>query len=134
MNDYDLRAQQTAHRSLKPKSQGGKGQEVQIISSIPGAYDPATGTSSPAVSVVQRGCGIELAYKASEIDGTLIRRGDKKFMLSALSVLGQPLTLPKVGFRVVYESGEASRIEAVDAFIPAGAVVYSYLQLRGPGT
>lgn len=129
MNDYDLRAQQTAHRSLKPKSQGGKGQEVQIISSIPGAYDPATGTSGPAVPVVQRGCGIELAYKASEIDGTQVMKGDKKFMLSALDVFAKPIIRPSVGQRHQM-AGKPHRIEAVEAIEPAGTPVFFYLQLR----
>lgn len=130
MSDYDLRAQQTAHRSLKPKSQGGKGQEVTLKSGTPGAYIPATGTSAPSTPAIQRGCGIELAYKASEINGTQILRGDKKFMLSALGVDGLPITMPKVGSHLVYATGARFRVEGVDPDSPAGTPVYAYVQLR----
>ena len=130
MSDYDVRARETAHRNLKPKSQGGKGQAVTLLPAGHGAYDPASGSAPPTAAGGQACCGIELAYSAREIDGTKILASDRKFMMSALSVHGVPITAPAAGQHVRYADGKARKVENVEAFHPAGLAIYYYVQLR----
>lgn len=130
MSDYDVRAREAAHRGLKPKSQGGKGQAVKLLPAGHGPYDPANGMAAAVGGAEQDCCGIELAYSAKEIDGTKILASDRKFMMSALSVKGEPIDAPVSGQRVQYAEGKPRKVEAVEAFQPAGLVLYYFLQLR----
>lgn len=130
MSDYDVRAREAAHRGLKPKSQGGKGQAVKLLPAGHGPYDPSSSTAAASAGAGQDCCGIELAYTAKEIDGTKILASDRKFMMSALSVKGEPIVAPVPGQRLQYADGKSRKVEAVEAFQPAGLAIYYFLQLR----
>jgi hypothetical protein len=127
---YDLRAQATAARTLRPIARGGKGQVVTLTPAGAPSRNPDTGKgSAPSVSG-QDGSGIELAYRASEIDGTNIQRGDRKFMLSPELADGSGLIDQPVPGSTLTLGGAVLRVMAADAFKPAGNVIYTYLQLR----
>ncbi|MBI5940661.1 MAG: hypothetical protein HY859_09565 [Caulobacterales bacterium] len=127
---YDDRAQALAARKLAPKSAGGKGQAVTISATAASTYNPTTGRATAGAPSTQACSGIEEAYRASLIDGALIKTGDKRFMLSPLKTDGTAITLPEAGHTLTYADGTAWVIMAVEPFKPAGLLVYAYLQLR----
>ncbi|MFZ5669124.1 MAG: hypothetical protein ACOY4K_06495 [Pseudomonadota bacterium] len=127
---YDDRAQAQAAAKLAPKSAGGKGQPVTISATAASTYDPATGRATAAAPSTQACSGLEEEYRAHQIDGSLIRVGDKRFMLSPRKTDGNAITLPEVGQTLTYGDGTVWRIEAVEPFQPAGLLVYAYLRLR----
>lgn len=129
--DFDQRARETAARMLAPKASGGKGQVVTIRAATHAGYAPATGAASVGSTAFQTGSGIEEAYKSREIDGTTIKAGDKRLMLSPLNSTGGDMTLPAPGDLLQYASGQKWRIIAVEPYAPAGLWVYAYLHLRG---
>lgn len=53
------------------------GKDCLIIHSIPGAYDPGTGTVTPDVDVNYIGRAIEGNYELEHLAGTLIEAGNK---------------------------------------------------------
>ena len=69
---------------------GRKGQQITITTVTAGAYSTSTGGVS-STETVQTGVGVPVGYKASEIDGTNIKRGDVKVIVAASG-----LTEPKV--------------------------------------
>lgn len=131
MAAYDERARDQAARNLKPKSAGGKGQKVTLTRRSTGVYNPATGAVAITDST-QSGSGIELLYRDQDIDGTLIAAGDTKFMLSPLTTSGRTLATPEVGDTITI-GGAVRPIKAVEAFAPAGLVIFINLQVGGGG-
>lgn len=133
MANYDVRARAAAGRALAPIAQGGKGQVVTISTSTPGVFNPATSVT-PVVTVVQTGSGVEEAYQARSIDGTLILVGDKKFILSPFNSAGGLLTKPEPDkSTVTLADGSLWTVKRVDPLSPAGLDIMFTLQLRGAG-
>lgn len=99
------------------------GQAVTITHVVTGAYDPATGLVS-STSTVQSGFAVELAYSSSEIDGTLILRGDKKLLLSISGMTAIAVEDTCTVGGVVYV------IKNVKPLSPGGIVLLYELQLR----
>lgn len=128
---YDSNARSRAARKLAPIAQGGKGQAVTLKSQSNGAWDAATLTRT-VTETSQITSGLEEAYRASQIDGTLIQAGDKKFILSALrSDLSTPLSPePQTGDKLTV-GGRDWLIMAVEPLAPAGLSIMFTLQLRG---
>lgn len=105
------------------------GAAVTITTPAAAVYDPATGeTTAPAPSV-QTASAVEEAYKLFEIDGTLVRAGDKRLLVSPKTTSGAPLAVPPPGSTVPW-SGQTWRVQEAQPFAPAGEVVYLVLQLR----
>jgi hypothetical protein len=135
--DYDLEDRLGAAEDLAPISQGGSGQMVTITTPFVGVFDPATDTTSAGAATTQIGSGVEVAYSANSVDGTLIRTGDKQFLLSALTfgadgvVTETPLTAP-VAHRdtLTFGDGAVWAIKRVDPLSPAGRPIIYTLQLR----
>lgn len=120
MPAYDVRARAQAGRMLAPIAQSGKGQVVKI--------------TRRGVAEYQTTSGVEEAYRAESIDGTLILTGDKKFLLSPFNSAGQPITQPEVDLcRLELADGSTWVIKACDPLKPAGLVIMTTLQLRGTG-
>lgn len=99
------------------------GASASLARVTPGAYDPATGTSTP-VEVVQpvRCCVFDYDRKA--IDGTLILQGDKQVYMSAVGV-----TPPAAGDILTW-LGQALNVIAVKPLAPAGVDTLHELQVR----
>lgn len=108
---------------LAPIDAGGKGQLVTLT----------TG------AVVKRGSGVLESYSAHSIDGSLIKSGDRKFLLSALEftstgALLSPVTAlaePTIDETVLTFGGGAKwRVKQCDPLSPAGLAILYTLQLR----
>ncbi len=102
---------------------GRKGQQITITAVTTGAYSPSTGGVS-STETVQTGVGVPIAYKASEIDGTNIRRGDVKVI-----VAGSGITEPKVNGQVSF-IGFTGTIKNVEVVAPDGTQIVYKLQVR----
>ena len=102
---------------------GRKGQPITITTVTPGAYNPSTGGVS-STETVQTGVGLPIAYKASEIDGTNIRRGDVK-----VTVAGSGITEPKVNGQITF-IGFTGTIKNVEIVFPDGNPIIYRLQVR----
>jgi len=102
---------------------GRKGQPITITTVTTGAYSPSTGGVS-STETVQTGVGVPIAYKASEIDGTNIRRGDVKVI-----VAGSGITEPKVNGQVSF-IGFTGTIKNVEVVAPEGTPIVYKLQVR----
>lgn len=102
---------------------GRKGQQITITTVTPVAYNPATGGIA-STETVQTGVGVPVGYKASEIDGTNIRRGDVKVI-----VAGSGITEPKVNGQVSF-IGLTGTIKNVEIVAPDGTPIVYKLQVR----
>ncbi len=102
-----------------------KGQACTLGVVANGAYNPATATSTPTTTSYPVTAAV-FAYGAKDIDGTLIRQGDKKVLMSAYGLAVTPL--PSHTFTdaaaVVYTVIEAKPTA------PGGTVVLWTLQVR----
>lgn len=106
------------------------GQPVTLTHSVPGAYDTETGTSAAATVTTQACLGVEEAYSARSIDGTLILAGDKKLMLSVETTAGTAVTAPAVEDTVTFADASVWTIKAVEPLSPGGTALLYTLQLR----
>lgn len=102
---------------------GRKGQPITITTVATGAYNPSTGGVS-SIETVQTGVGVPVGYKASEIDGTNIKRGDVK-----VTVAGYGITEPKVNGLVSF-IGFTGTIKTVEIVAPDGTPIVYKLQVR----
>lgn len=100
------------------------GQTVTIKRIATGAYDPATG-SATTNATTQTGFATVMDFGIKDIDGTLIKTGDKRMLLSALGIVA-----PQVDDVVSFGSSSCV-IKNVNAQDPAGIAVYYDIQMRG---
>jgi hypothetical protein len=129
MAELQIRARAIAATVLAPRARGGFGQEAMVIGAAPAGYDPATRTAETVPAPIQTGSGVEVAYEARDIDGTLVRAGDRKFLLSPVTTSGYPLDPPAVDDQLAV-AGRTWTIKAVLPFAPAGEPLYYALNLR----
>lgn len=123
MTDYAKTAAR-ADQSLRRK-----GGIVVLRQVVTGEYDPGLGTA-PTVTTDYDGTGIKLNYEQDDIDGTLIKQGDQKLLLSPLQRNGAKMPLPISGDQLVigatvYTVGMVADLQPTDT-----SVLYT-LQLRG---
>lgn len=128
MSDIYDRAKATVTRMLAPRSKGGKGLELSLIRGTTGEYDPETGGS--AVTIEQfDGSGFRENYRQQDIDGSLIKQGDVKILISPVLLDGadtpQPVTLDKIAF-----DGDTYTVQHVDPWDYAGIAVGFSVQAR----
>lgn len=100
------------------------GQSVTLTRLTPGAYDPNTGTAT-VVKTTQSGKGAVLDYGNRDIDGTIVKTGDRNLILSAIG-----LVLPLVGDEVTV-GATIYKITNVKPLSPAGVLVIAECNLRG---
>jgi hypothetical protein len=99
------------------------GASASLARETPGAYDPATGTSTPTETVQPVRCCV-FDYDRQAIDGTLILQGDKQVYMSAVGV-----TPPAAGDILTWQ-GAAYTVIAVKPLAPAGVDTLHTLQVR----
>lgn len=99
------------------------GQSVIITGRTVGAYDPTTGQSS-ITRAEETGKAVIFPRSDSEIDGTLIQKGDNKLLLSPTGI-----TEPQVGDKVL-ANGIRFTITSVAVTSPAGIPVLIECNLR----
>lgn len=86
------------------------------------AYDPATGTATPAVTPFAT-TAVVFDYDQRQIDGTLIRQGDRRAYMDAT-------VAPRQGDRLTWQGAEL-QVVAVRPLSPAGVAFLFEAQLRG---
>jgi len=122
---FYTRLQATANRLLK-----GKGQSIVLTKITAGTYNPATGGFTGASTSTQSAYGAVFDYGAKQIDGTLIKAGDKQLLLSAFKTDGAALTAPVLGDTVTIGSVVFTLVEPLKEVNPAGTVVMYEVNLR----
>ena len=122
---FYARLQATANRLLK-----GKGQSLTLTKITAGTYNPATGGFTGAGTSTQTAYGTILDYGAKQIDGTLIKAGDKQLLLSAVKTDGTALTAPVLGDTVTISSVVYTLVEPLKEVNPAGTPVLFDCNLR----
>ena len=122
---FYTRLQATANRLLR-----GKGQSLTLTRITAGTYDPATGGMTGATTSTQSAYGAIFDYGAKQIDGTLIKAGDKQLLLSPFKTDGTALTAPVLGDTVTVGSIVYTLVEPLKEINPAGTVVMYEVNLR----
>jgi len=128
MPDIYDRAKASAARMLAPRSKGGKGLELSLLRVENGEYDPATGTGGETVTTFE-GSGFRENYSLKDIDGSLVKQGDVKILVSPLLLDGADMPSPATQNKLLFD-GETYTVQAVDPWSYAGLVVGFSVQAR----
>lgn len=114
---------------LAPRSNGGKGLELILHQRTEGEYDPDMGAIPDSSVVEHLGSGFRENYNLKDIDGSLIKQGDVKILISPVLLDGletpQPATLDKITF-----DGDNYTVQHVDPWDYAGIAVGFSVQAR----
>jgi len=120
---YD-RMQKTANRLLV-----GKGQAVTLNHTVAGTYAPGEGVTTTVST--QYGTGAVVDWDARQVDGTLVKTGDKRLLLSALNTAGVALTAPVLGDTITDAAGKVYTLTApLETLSPAGTPVLYTCNMR----
>lgn len=101
------------------------GQSCSLGSVTDGAYNPETGEASPASTTHPVTAAI-FAYPQRFVDGTLIRVGDKRALVSPVGLTVDP----KPGDTLTDAAGAVFQVIDAKPTAPAGAAVLWTLQVR----
>lgn len=106
------------------------GQDVTVRLWSAGTYNPTTGTSTPSYTE-KTVRAVVAAFKAHEIDGTEIQRGDKRCIMLAVDTSGGAFSVDTTD--TVTVGGAAHEVVSVEEVSPAGTPVIYKAQIRGSG-
>lgn len=104
------------------------GQSVTLTSKASGAYSTATGAATVATST-QTVSAVVLDYGSRDIDGTLIRAGNKRLLMAPQTTAGVDLTAPVVDDTVLVGSTTYT-IKGIKTLSPAGTVILFDCNIR----
>ena len=121
--EFYAKMQATANRLLK-----GKGQAITLSRQTAGAYDPATGTAA-VTTTAQTAYGAMFEYGDKNIDGTLIKEGDKQLLLSAINSAGTALVAPALNDTVTINT-VVYTVVRIKPLSPAGTTVLFDCNIR----
>lgn len=124
MTDIHDRARALAIRSLAARPDG-KGAPLVLRVSVPGVRNPSTGLTPPPTVTDYPGSGLRTDYAAKDVDGTQIRQGDVKLILSP-----EGMPQPQPGQRVQFDGGQWYTVQAVSAWNYAGVAIGYVVQGR----
>jgi hypothetical protein len=128
MPDIYDRAKASAARMLAPRSKGGKGLELSLVRVTTGEYDPETGTGG-ATAEQYDGSGFRENYRQQDVDGTLIKLGDVKILISPLLLDGADMPQPVSQDKILFD-GDTYTVQNVDPWNYAGLAVGFSVQAR----
>ena len=128
MSDIYDRAKASAARMLAPRSKGGKGLELSLLRVTTGEYDPDTGTT-PVTTVQYDGSGFRENYRQQDIDGSRIKQGDVKILISPLLLDGTDTPKPISQDKILFD-GDTYTVQNVDPWDYAGLAVGFSVQAR----
>lgn len=128
MGDIYDRAKESAARMLAPRSKGGKGLELSLLQAVSGEYDPDTGTSGETITVFE-GSGFRENYSLKDIDGSLVKQGDVKILVSPVLLNGADMPKPSTLDKLLFD-GDKYTVQAVDPWSYAGLIVGFSVQAR----
>ncbi|ANF26032.1 hypothetical protein [Stutzerimonas stutzeri] len=114
------------------------GQEITLRDTGPGTYDPVTGQDTPGATIDQPAQAILQDYALQQAgmsyaDGTVIRQGDKKILVAAMTedANGQPAQItPPTLTTTVIADGATWTIVNIKEINPAGTPLVYELQGR----
>lgn len=92
-----------------------------------GVYDPATQTETPGRVISDEINAVVTDYKAHEVDGENIRYGDKKFLVSELSL--ENLIKPQSG-DILTNFGQKYRVVDVSGLTAGDGIPAYEIQVR----
>jgi len=121
----------TRMRAMTNQQLKDKGLTCTITKQTAGTYSTSTGVASVSTST-QSAYGALFDYENKNIDGSLVKKGDRKLLLSALNTAGAALTAPSVNDTVTANSVTYT-IVAVRPVAPSGLAVAYDCQIRGIG-
>lgn len=128
MTDIYDEAKALAAEMLAPRSRGGNGLELSLIRVTTGEYDPDTGTT-PVTTTQYDGSGFRENYKQSDIDGSRIKQGDVKILISPLLLDGTDTPRPISQDKILFD-GDTYTVQNVDPWDYAGLAVGFSVQAR----
>ena len=128
MPDIYDRSKALAVRMLAPRSKGGKGAELTLTKTQKGPRDPDTGGSSTIVTSFG-GSGMRENYVQKDIDGSLIKIGDVKFLVSPVLLSGVDMPQPATQDKILFE-GKLYTVIQVNPWNYAGLAVGFEVQAR----
>ncbi|MEX0292540.1 hypothetical protein AAH995_04235 [Pseudomonas putida] len=129
MADIYDRSRALAVRMLAPREKGGKGAEMTLQHRQQGAYDPIAG-GSQTVTVSHLGSAFRDTYDQKDIDGTRIKQGDVKLLVSPDKLDGTEMPVPTTQDQVIFD-GKTYTLIAVAPWNYAGLAVGFEVQARG---
>jgi hypothetical protein len=121
--EFYAKMQATANRLLK-----GKGQEITLTRQAAGAYNVSTGTAA-VTTTAQTAYGAMFEYGDKNIDGVLIKEGDKQLLLSALNSAGTALVAPQLNDTVTINT-VVYTVVRIKPLSPAGTTVLFDCNIR----
>lgn len=105
----------------------GRASEVKLTRpGTPGVYNPATGKyegGSPAQEFT--GFGVKIGYEQSNVDGTLVQRGDQQLYVPALG-----FTRPATNEQITVAS-KTVMVVSVEVVAPGDTDILYIIQIRG---
>lgn len=128
MADIYDRARATAIRMLAPRSKGSKGLEMTLTRTVAGEYDPEAGGATSTITDYL-GSAFRDTYSNSDIDGTLIKAGDVKFLVSPALLDGSPMPTPATTDTILFDS-QRFTVESVKPWNYAGVDIGFEVQAR----
>lgn len=108
----------------------GKGQTVTLTKRTAGSYNVSAGSATVTTST-QSAYGAIFDYGTKQIDGTLIKAGDKQLLLSPLKTDGTALTAPALGDTITDVAGTVyALVEPLKTLNPAGTAILYDCNMR----
>lgn len=107
------------------------GAAAVLTRTVPGAYDPATGTTSAATVTTYTGVAFRESYALRDIDGTLVKRGDVRLILAPECTDGTAMVQPATDTDTIAFNGTTYTVVGADPLKPADESVLFYAQCRG---
>jgi hypothetical protein len=103
------------------------GEPLTLVSKSFGTYDPETGTTTSTASSTEF-LGYNAMYDLGEIDGTTVIRGDRKIILGAFDLDGEPIS-PDVDDEITGQ-GDRVSVVSVSKIMSGSNVICHILQVR----
>lgn len=131
--DYAETAQ-SAHDAIVDAGGGDPG--VTLTRTTRGGHDAASGAPGAGTTTTTAGVGLVFDYElinsgAGTYDSSLTREGDKRLILSTMTLAGVAIAQPKKGAdRVLCPDGSTYNVERVKVISPTGVPVLYDVQLR----
>ncbi|MBX0289720.1 hypothetical protein K3G63_04685 [Hymenobacter sp. HSC-4F20] len=97
-----------------------KGRDITLLNKQLGAYDPLTNTMTDATDTTRTVRAVFTSYKAKDIDGTVIKQGDKRCLI-ADAVDGK---------EIIVDGADQYAIVNVEAVQPGDTLILSKVQVR----
>lgn len=128
MADIYDRSKALATRMLALRSAGGKGAALTLTKTVKGQRNPDTGATVDVVTSYS-GSALRETYRQRDIDGTNIKVGDVKFIVSPVQLIGTDMPQAAPQDKVSFD-GKTYTVIQVNPYNYAGLAVGFEVQAR----